>query len=58
MSNADLDTTKKPGLTGIKKYWKRASQVKTELDWLHNRISALATFVKHLCRVYDNKEMG
>ena len=36
MSNTDLDTAKKLGLTGIKKYWRCASQVEIELDWLYN----------------------
>ena len=36
MSNANMDTTKKLGLTSIKKYWRRARQVEIELDWLHN----------------------
>ena len=32
MSNADLDTAKKLGLTGIKKYWRHAGSVEMELD--------------------------
>ncbi len=36
MSDADLDTAKELGLTGIKKYWRRAGQVELELDWLHD----------------------
>ena len=28
-----------------------------ELDWLHDWIPALATFVRHLRSVYDNKEV-
>lgn len=32
MSNVDLDASKKLGLTGIKKYQKRAWQVELELD--------------------------
>lgn len=32
MSNADMDTAKKLGLTKVKKYWKYASQVEIELD--------------------------
>ena len=57
MSDANLDVAKKLGLTGIKKYWKRVSQVEIKLDWLHNCIPALVTFVKHLRRVYNNKKI-
>ncbi len=58
MSNADMDAAKELGLTGIKKYWRRADQVEMKLDWLHDSIPALATFVKHSYRVYDNEEVG
>ena len=58
MSDADLDVAKKLGLTGIKKYWRCAGQVKMELDGLYNWIPALATFVRHSCRVYYNKKVG
>ena len=58
MSNANLDVVKELELTGIKKYWRRAGQVEIELDWLYDWISALATFVKHSRRVYDNKKIG
>ena len=47
MSNADLDAAKKLRLTSIKKYWKYADQVEMELDWLHDWISVLATFMRH-----------
>ena len=57
MSNADLDATKKLGLTGMKKYWRWAGQVEIELDWLYDWILALATFVKYLCRVYDYEKV-
>ena len=36
MSDANLDIAKKLELTGIKKYWRRISQVEIKLDWLHN----------------------
>ena len=36
ISNANLDTAKELGLTGIKKYWRCAWQVEIELDWLHD----------------------
>ena len=53
-----MDATKKRGLTMIKKYWKRTGQVEMELDWPHNWILALATFIRHSQRIYDNKERG
>ena len=46
ISNIDLDAAKELRLTGIKKYWKHIEQVEIELDWLHDWISALATFVR------------
>ncbi len=58
ISNADLDAAKELGLTGIKKYWGRAGQVEMELDWLYDWIPALATFVRHSRRVYDDEEVG
>ncbi len=58
MSDADLDTAKELELTGIKKYWRRACQVEMELEWLHDWIPALAIFVRHSRRVYDNEEVG
>ncbi len=58
MSNVDIDAAKELGLTRVQKYWRRAGQVEMELDWLHDWIPALATFVRHLRRVYDNKEVG
>ncbi len=58
MSDADLDGTKQSGLTCIKKYWRCASQVEIELDWPYDWICTLATFVRHLYRVYDNKKVG
>ena len=36
MSDANLDVTKKLGLTSIKKYWRYAGHVKMKLDWLHD----------------------
>ncbi len=58
MSNVDMNAAKELGLTGIKKYWRRAAQVEMELDWLHDWIPALATFVRHSQKVYDNEEVG
>ena len=55
MSNADLDAAKELGLTSIKKYWRRAGQVKMELDWLHDWISVLAIFVRHSHKLYNKK---
>ena len=57
ISNADMDTAKELRLTGIKKDWRRAEQVEIELDWLHNWIPALATFVRHSRSLYDNEEV-
>ena len=57
ISNANLDAAKELGLIGIKKYWRYARQVEIELDWLHDWISVLATFVKHSRRVYDNEKV-
>ncbi len=53
-----ITVVKELGLTDIKKYWRRAGPVKMELDCLHDWILALATFVKHSRRVYNNKEVG
>ena len=36
ISNANLDVVKELELIGIKKYWRHASQVEMEIDWLHN----------------------
>ena len=47
MSNIIIDIVKKPGLIGVKKYWKHAGQVEMKLDWLYDWIPALATFVRH-----------
>ncbi len=58
MSNADLDIAKELELTSIKKYWRRAGQVEIELDWLHDSIPVLVTFVRHSRRVYNNEEVG
>ena len=52
-----MDAAKELGLTGIKKYWRRVGQVEMELDWLHDWIPALATFVRHSRSVYDNEEV-
>ena len=57
MSNADLDTAKKLELTSIKKYWRRARQVEIKLNWLYNRISILATFVRYSNKIYNNEEV-
>ena len=57
MRNTDLDAAKKLGPTSIKKYWRRAGQVDMEIDWLHDWIPALATFMRHSCKVYNNEEV-
>ena len=58
MSKADMEATKELGLTEVKNYWRRVSQVEMELDWLHDWIPALATFVKHWRKVYNHKKVG
>ena len=52
-----MDVAKKLRLTGVKKYKTRAGQVEMKLNWLHDWIPALATFVRHLQRVYNNKKV-
>ena len=58
MSKADIEAAKKLELIELNNYWRRAGQVEMELDWLHDWILVLATFVRHLQRVYDNKKVG
>ncbi len=58
MNNVDLDIVKELRLTSIKKYKRHAGQVEIELDWLHNQISALATFLRHSYRLYNNEKVG
>lgn len=57
MSNANLDITKELRLISIKKYWKHIEQVKIELNWLYDKILVLATFMKDLRRIYNNKKV-
>ena len=57
MSNVDIDIVKKLEQTGVKKYWRRTSQVKIKLDWLHDWILALPIFVRQLQKVYDIKKI-
>ena len=57
ISNTDMNVAKKLGLTGVKKYWKRASQVEMELDWLYDWIPTLATFVRHSRKMYNNEKV-
>ena len=57
ISNINIDVAKQLGLLGIKKYLRRTRQIKTELNWLHDWILAIATFVRHSLRVYNNKEV-
>ena len=58
MSKADIEAAKKLGLTGVKNYWRCTGQVEMELDLLHDWIPALATFVRHSQRVYNNKKVS
>ncbi len=58
ISNADIDVAEDLGLTGMKKYWRRASQIQEEVDLLHKDwILALGAFVKHSRRTHNNKEV-
>lgn len=57
MKNIDLDTIKELKLTGIKKYQRRAGQVKIKLDWLYDWIPTLTIFMRYSCKMYDNKKM-
>ena len=57
MSKADMKAAKELGLTGVKNYWRLAGQVEIELDWLHDWISALITFVRHSLKVYNNEKI-
>ncbi len=36
ISNVNIDVAKELQLTKIKKYWRQATQVKMELNWLHD----------------------
>ena len=54
----NLDVTQELELTNIKIYQSRcACQVEIELDWLYNKICIMATFVKYLRKVYNNKKV-
>lgn len=58
ISNVDIDTTRNLGLTGVKKYWRRTSQIKEEVNGIYkDQISELAVFVKHSQRKHDNKKV-
>ena len=57
MSIADMEAAKELGLTGVKNYWRRAGKVEMKLDWLYDSIPALATFMGHSQKVYDNQEI-
>ena len=58
ISKADIETAKELGLTEVKNYSRRAGKVEMKLDWLYDWILALAIFVRHSRRVYNNKEVG
>lgn len=57
MSNIDLDTARELKYTSIKKYQRQIGHIKMKLNWLYDGISALAIFVRHSCREYNNKEV-
>lgn len=50
-----MNAAKKPRLTRVKKYWKYTSQVEIKLDSLHDWISVLTTFERHLQGIYNNE---
>lgn len=48
IKNADIDAAKDLTLTSVKKYWKRAGQIKKKVNGLHKDwISVLTVFVKY-----------
>lgn len=58
INNADIDVARDLGPTNIKKYWRRISQIKKEVnrqyrDW----IPVLTVFVKQFCKTYNNKKV-
>ena len=53
-----MDKSKELKLTGVKKYKRRTGQIEINLDWLHDWILALAKFVTHLWKIYNNEEVG
>lgn len=58
INNIDIDAAKDLGLTGVKKYLKRTSQIKVKVNWLYrNQILVLAIFIKHFRKMYDNEKM-
>lgn len=57
ISNVDLDVSMKQGLTGIKNYRKFVGQGEMKLDWLHEKILALAIFVRHSRKRYGNEKI-
>lgn len=58
INNADIDAARDLRLTAVKKYWKRAGQIKKEVDGLYRDwISALAAFMKHSWRTHNKEEV-
>lgn len=58
ISNADIDIIRDLRLTSVKKYWRRVSQIKEEVNGLHkDQILALAAFVKHSQRMDNNQKV-
>lgn len=58
MSNIDLDLAKKLGLTRVQNYWRDVTQIVIELNKINNLFLRLATFLRHLRKVYDNAEVS
>ena len=58
ISNVDIDMVRDLGLTGIRKHWRLAGQIEKVVNGLHrNQIPALATFVKHSQKAYNNEKV-
>lgn len=54
-----MDIAKNLGLTGMKKYWRRAGQMKKKVNSLYeNWILVLATFIKQFRKTHNNEEVS
>lgn len=52
-----MDATKKFGLTRFNKYSKHDNQLEIKLDWPHDWILILVTFVRHLQKIYNKEKV-
>ncbi|WP_375449299.1 hypothetical protein [uncultured Nostoc sp.] len=58
ISNVDIDVARDLELTDIKKHWRLAVQIEREVNGLYrNWMLALAAFLKHFWKTYNNKEL-